>query len=520
MDQNYAEEARSEKQIFLLSYASKSINMDHLNGLIKSLNKEQVRFYKLFASRTRQAFDRKDLRFFDFLRKEKDAAQEEAFLQKLYPASTKNAVYRLRNRLLSDLNKSLSILHYEDDAFIHACHMLALYRYFFGRNLLSTARYYLRRSERSADSIENYELLDIIYGEYIRISHESLHINPELYIEKRRENRKRLEDIRAIDDLLAVVTFRLKTTQNFSPDTNPLLDLLKKTTDDFIKNRDLKNSPLLRFRIYRAVSQVLLQRHEYLPLEQYLLKTYREFERDRLFNRSNHDTRLQMLTYIVNTLFKTDKLKQSLQWAAELKSAMEEFNQLLFDKYFFFYYNALVINYSVLDPPKAISILEDLKDQARIRDNDYYHWFVYLNLAVLHFDQKQFRDAIKHFSKLSLLDGFKSADPSLRLKISIGELLNRYELQQSDVIEYKMARLKKEYKQLLAMESHREEKEMLEILRKMLNTADYKNDQKLLEKMAAFVDWTRNNNKEDGVIIDFGNWLQSKLKDVKLKYYK
>ena len=485
--------------------------MDHLAKLVKSLNKEEVRFYKLFAARTQQAFDRKDVRFFDFLRLQKSPEQEELFLQKLYPVESKNVWYRLRNRLLSDINKSLSVLHYEEDDFIHASQMLALYKHFFGRNLLEESRYYLRRAERSAGSIENYELLDIIYGEYIRYSHESIQINLEVYIETRQENRRRLEDLRAIDDLLAVVTFRLKTTQNFSHDTNPLLDLLKQSTDDFIKNRDLKNSPLLRFRIYRAVSQVLLQRHEYKPLEQYLLKTYKEFEKDKLFNRGNHDTKLQMLTYIVNTLFKTDKLRQSLQWAERLKTAMDEFNQLLFDKYFFFYYNALVINYSVLEPEKAISILEDLKDQTRIKANDYYHWFVYLNLAVLHFDQQHYKEAIRHFGKLSLLDGFKSADPSLRLKISVGELLNRYELQQSDVIEYKMTRLKKEYKNLLLQESHREEKEILDILRKMLNTADYKNEPKLLEKMKSFVDWTRNNSREDAVIIDYGNWVNAKL---------
>ncbi|MBL7923340.1 MAG: hypothetical protein JNL88_03990 [Bacteroidia bacterium] len=484
--------------------------MDHLPRLVRSMNKEQVRYFKLFAARTSQSFERKDLRLFDFLRKH-DPEKEEDFLLKLYPGASKNAWYRLRNRLLGDLNKSLSVLHYDDDAFIHACHMLALFRYFYSRNLLQEARYYLRRCERSAESIENYELLDLVYGEYIRISHESLQIDPQTYVEKRKENRRRLEDLRAIDDLLAVVTYRLKTTQNFSPDRNPLLDLLKKTTDDFIKDRDLKNSPLLRFRIYRAVSQVLLQRHEYKPLEQYLLRTYREFERDRLFNRGNHDTRLQMLTYIVNTLFKTDKLRQSLQWAARLKAAMEEYNQLLFDKYFFFYYNALVINYSVLDPAQAITILEDLKDQARIKTNAYYLWFVHLNLAVLHFDQKHFKEAIRHFGKLSMLDGFKNADPSLRLKISIGELLNRYELQQADVIEYKMTRLKKEYKSLLANEDHRAEKEILDLLRRMLNLADYRSDEKLMEKMQVFADWMRKNESDDGVIIDYGNWIRGKL---------
>ena len=68
---------------------------------MKALNKEQVRYFKLFASRTQQSFERKDIKLFDFLRKNEED-KEEAFLQKLYPGESKNAWYRLRNRLLSD----------------------------------------------------------------------------------------------------------------------------------------------------------------------------------------------------------------------------------------------------------------------------------------------------------------------------------------------------------------------------------------------------------------------------------
>ncbi len=485
--------------------------MDHLSGLIKGLTKEQVRFYKLFAARTEHTHDRKDIRLFDIIRKQDEDYDEEALVGQLYPNEGKNAWYRLRNRLLSDINKSLTALHYEDNDFIHACHMLALYRYFAGRNQLQSARYYLRRAERNATAIENYELLDIVYGEYIRHSHETLNINPEVYIEKRKSNREQLEAIRAIDDLLAVVTYRLKTTQNFSADQNPLLDLLKKTTDDFIKDRDLKNSPVLRFRIYQAVSQVLLQRHEYRSLEQYLLRIYKEFERDKLFNRNNHDTKLQMLTYMVNTLFKNNKLKQSLQWAEQLKTSMEEFHHLLYDKYIFFYYNALVINYSVLDQEKAIEILEDLKDNTKIKSNSFYHLFVYLNLGVLQFGKKRYKEAIRNFNKLILLDAYKTADRSLRFKIAICELITRMELESLDVLDYKLAQVKKDYKDLLSDPSHYAEKELLDIIRMMSDGVPIKKNQKLQEKIKVFIDWIRKNKEEDSVIIDYGNWLSGKL---------
>ena len=485
--------------------------MDHLPRLIRGLSKEQVRYYKLFASRTEQGTARKDIQLFDALRKLKDESAESKLIEKLYPGSEKNAWYRLRNRLLSDLNKSLTVMNYEDDDFIYVCNLLGLYRFFSKKNQLQEARYYLKKAEQRASAIEHFELLDIIYGEYIRLSHETMHINPEGYIDLRRKNKLQLEGLRAIDDLLAVVTYRLKTTQNFSPDKNPLLDLLKKTTDDFIKDRDLKNSPVLRFRIYQAVSQVLLQKHEYRSLEIYLLRTYKEFERDKLFNKNNHDTKLQLLTYIVNTLFKNNKLRVSLQWAERLKSAMEEFHHILYDKYIFFYFNALVINYSILDREKAITILEDLKDNSSLNANSYYQLFVYLNLAVLRFDQKSYKKAITHFTKIYLLDGYKTADRSLRLKIVICEIITRFELQNFDVLEYKITQAKKDYRDLLHSENNYAEKELLAIIKALVDDSFVAKNKKLKERMAHFIDWMRKNRDSDSSIIDYGNWLQDKL---------
>lgn len=486
--------------------------MDHLHSLVKGLSKEQTRFYKLFAGRTIHSHDRKDLKLFEFLRKNSPETSDEILLKKLYPDETKNAWYRLRNRLLTDLNKSLTILHYEDDDFIHCCHMLALYRYFINRNQLQEAKFYLRRAEKNAAAIENYELLDIVFGEYIRLSHETLQINPEVYIEKRKKNREALEGLRAIDDLLAVVTYRLKTTQNFSQDKNPLLDLLKKYTDDFIKDRDLKNSPVLRFRIYQAVSQILLQRHEYESLEIYLLKTYQSFDKDNLFNRGNHDTKLQMLTYIVNTLFKNNRQKLSLAWAEKLHSAMDEFHHMLYDKYFFFYYNALVINYSKLDPDKALEILNDLKDNPRIKSNSFYHLFVYLNLAVLKFDRKDYKESVKYFTRIFLLDGYKTADRSLRFKIAICELITRFELESYDVFEYKLAQLKKDFKDLLADDSHEGEKRLIGLLLQMMDPDSLSKNSPVRKSVEAFIVWIRKERDADSLIIDYGSWLEEKLK--------
>jgi tetratricopeptide (TPR) repeat protein len=141
------------------------------------------------------------------------------------------------------------------------------------------------------------------------------------------------------------------------------------------------------------VSQTLLQKQDYLTLEEYLRKTFSEFSGEQLFNRGNHETKLQMLTYLVNSLFKNGKVEESLQFAEQLHQAMQAFNNLLYERFEVFYYNALVNNYSTFDIPRAIEILQNLLKNPNLQKVPFYELFVYLNLATSYFDLKQLQFA-------------------------------------------------------------------------------------------------------------------------------
>lgn len=485
--------------------------MTILEEIVKGMNKEQVRFYKLFASRTNKDNDRKDIALFDYLRRNSDEINKERIFTKLYSDKDKNSFYRLKNRLLQDLFKSLSVQHYDDDDVMHVLHTLALVRFFFTKNELSIANYLLKKAEARAKEIEAYELLDIIYTDYIKLSHELVSIDPEKYIQQRKENQKKIQQVRAIDDILAAVSYRLKVTQNFSLNKNPILEVLEKTVDDFTQDNQLKQSSKLRFKIYDAVSQILLQKRDYRTMEDYLIKTYNAFEKENLFNKENHNTKLQMLTYIVNTLFKNNKLKKSLEYAEKLRKAMDEFHQMLYDKYIFFYYNSLVINYSKLNPDKAISILEDLKDNEKIKSSSYYQLFVYLNLAVLFFDKYQFNKSIRNLTKLFLLDGYKDTDKSLRLKIAMAELIIRYELKNEELLETKIEQVRKDFSDLIELNDYKTDFQLLVILKEMISKPERKSPGKLRTLVEDFL---KNNSElinEDAEIINYTSWLNEKF---------
>ena len=288
--------------------------MDILNRVVESMNKEQVRYFKLFQAKSHDREGRMDIQLFDYMRKSGDKYDEDKIQKLLYSGGDKNSFYRLRNRLLRDLSKSLMIQHFDDDESIYPLYLLALEKFYLSKNNVKVAYYFLKKAEEQSKNSENYELLDIIYGDFIKLSIEMPAVNPENYIRLRSENQKELRQLREIDDILAVVSHKMKLTQNFSSDENPVLALLQKTVKQYSSDKELSKSPKLRFKIYHAVTQIFLQKRNYTTLENYLLDTWREFNSEKLFNKHNHDMKLQMLVFIINTLFKNGNLKESLKF--------------------------------------------------------------------------------------------------------------------------------------------------------------------------------------------------------------
>ncbi len=484
--------------------------MDILQIIISSMNKEEVRFFKLFEAGM-TSDDRKDLQLFNFIRTNGAEYDENKIFSKLYGKGNKNPFYRLKNRLLNDVARSMHLQHFEKEENISAMNMLALAHLFLLKNNPAIAEYFLKRAENKARKSSSLELLDIIYGEYIKLSQEKTAINPEEYIRKRKLNREKIETLRQIDDILAIVTYQLRITQNFKPGKNPVLDLLQNAVNKISKDKALLRSPELRFRLYHSVSQILLQKRDYNALENYLLNIYHDFEKEKLFVRSNHDTKLQLLTYLVNALFKNGKYRESLRYAQLLRKNMEDFHHLLYDKYFFFYYNSLVINYSKLDPQKAISILEDLKENSKIKSHVFYMVFVYLNLVVLHFDLKDYKTAIRNLNRLYLLNDYKTTDISIRFRIAMAELIIRYELKDFELLEFKINRAQKEFRSYLALEENEKDRKFIRLLRKIINSAGFRQDKKLIEQVRNFTKLYPDDETDDIELISYSSWLNQLL---------
>lgn len=482
--------------------------MDILQNIIAGMNKEEIRNFKLYLYRTEKKGERKDELLFDFIKKNTDHYDENKILTRLYNTSDKNALYRLKNRLLDDIGKSLLLHHADTSEYNTIQNFLILSRIFQKKGQTDAAFYYLNKAAKKAIENDFPEWLDLIYGDYIKLSHETLEINPEEYIQKRKENRTKLIKLQEIDDILAALIYRIKVSQNFAQHNTQILSLLQKTINDFSKNKSIKSSSSLRFKIYQSVSRILLQKHDYISLEKYLLKTFLEFSKEKLFNKNNHEIKLQMLTYLINSLFKNKKIDASLTYTHELKTAMQEYDNLLYDKYLFYYYNSLVINYSVKNIDKAIEILHEAKENTVIKKLPMYNVFIYLNLAVLNFDKKNFKEALKSLVKPMMNDAFKNLDEAWHLKLEVFEMIIRFELNDLEFIKGRLQRIQKDFAKLLKNNAYKRQKLMLNIL-EHLSANNKKQKTKQLNKLIQLLVGSSVESSSDSDLINYNDWLKS-----------
>ena len=483
--------------------------MNVLFEVISSLNKEERRFFKLFAGRTNTSADRKDLRLFDYFMKQNDPEEDEISSQ-LY-GENKNAFYRLKNRLLSDINKSLLLQHIGNEADLSTLQYLLLSRVFKQKRKTQVAVYYLKTAEKKATKTESFELLNIIYNELIKLSHEMISIDVEEYIEKRKSNNIKLQQLHEIDDVLAAVMYRVRSAQNFSGKSAPIIEMLQSTVNDFTENNDIKTSSKLRIKIYQAVSRILLQKHDYTALEEYLRHTIAEFKKDGLYKKETHDIKLQMLTYLINSLFKNKKYTQSLKHTQELEKEMEAFGGFLKDSFLFYLYNSFVINYSVIDKEKAIKILEEAKNNTFIKQLPTYTVFIYLNMALILFDLKRYKPAIKHLSRLYLHEDFTKIARSFQIKILAAGLIMRYEIGDFDHLELQIKQWKKKFEDLLSKKEFEREVLLVDILSDLVYNDNIKNTPYLLQKSELLISKLSDDEAEDTDVINYNHWIKSKL---------
>jgi hypothetical protein len=483
-----------------------------LTELVHSLNKEEIRFYKLYAQRYASGRDGLSIRLLDLMRRDPDNANEEAIFRALYGDSgDKNTYYRLKNRLQEDLCDTLTLLHFGKHETNDIHRLICVYNILYQKEQYELAYYFLRKAEKNAKQTENFELLDLIYTNVVKLSNEIISINPEEYLALQTANALMIDRMRQMDQVLAVLNYRIKLTQNFQRGNETLLRLVDKTVRDFARDKSINDNRGFQIKLYRAISQAMVQKQQFKQLEPFLLKTYDTFVAKKWFDKATHDTHLQMLVYICNALFKNRKFEESIKFAKLLGEEMKKYEGVLYEKYVFFYYNSLANNYSQTNTNKALAVLDEFEHVNRKSRSSYYEQFIHLHRATFYFDLHKYPDAVKSMIKLYVNDHYKRADRNFKYKIEIAEVIMQYESKDYDTVIRRIKQVKKTYKDLLKDKAYTHDRVALDILQTLSDAETTKPDDKLSKKINDLIKDLIKTDQEEEHVINYLTWLAPKV---------
>jgi hypothetical protein len=483
--------------------------MDLLKNYIDSLLKEEIRAYKLFAKRSNDRKERKDVVLFDIYKGKKEV-DTTAIFKRLYKVGDVNTFYRLKNRLIEDIGTSLLLLNADRGDVFSVFKHLSLFQLFVERENYDLALFHLKKAERKAQRNSNLELLDLVYANYIKISTETIEINPEIYILKRNENAIELNKARKIDQLLAALSYRLKLSQNYASSDKSLLKIVDKTFKEYAADKSITEVKRYQTKIYKAISQVLVQQHNFIELEIYALTTFAHFEKRDWFDKSNHDLKLQMIIYIVNAKFYNHKHDESLRYADLLAKEMEAFNRLHFERYLFFYYNSLVVNYAFTNFDEALKKLDEFERLMRKRKNKFYDQFIYLNRATLLYEVKKYDEAVRNLMKLYASPVYEQLDESFKLKIAIAELILQYEAGDNKLVLKLVEQVSKNSLVKDNLEFNRE-RSLLKILESLAKSYRLKPNNKIEKAILNFIKKPIDAGVEESEVIKYNSWIRKQI---------
>lgn len=484
--------------------------MDILNQIVEKLTKDELRFFKFYLGAL-PGDDRKDMQLVDYVRQSGNRFDEHKIIRKLkYNTEDKNSYYRLKNRVIEDIGNSLVLLHTHKNDLYELLHYITLYHIYYAKALFKPCLVYLKKAEKIARKTESYELLDMVYSYLIRLSADLVELNPNDYIKLREDNAKLVGQLRSLDDLLATVTYRLKLSQNFGTGDKKQLDLLQNEVNAIARKTTSHYSRNLQTKIYRALSHIFLEQHNYAALEKVVEKTYQMFVRQGWFDKANHDLKLQMLTYYANSLYKNGKNKESLAITDILGNEIGQFSKLHYDRYLFFFYNLQIVNYSVLSPLRALKTLDLFQEEIHKKKNYYYDTFIHLNRAGLLYDTGRFKEALKSLVKLYLSDSFIGADKAFKFKVEVSEMIITYESGDYDTLLYRIGQVKRDYKQLAGLKNYKRDFDLLALLEDMSTIRDIKRDNSLQKRIKILLKQNTNPVNADTEIISYNGWLQRK----------
>lgn len=496
--------------------------MDILERIIEHLTSDEVRRFKILSNRFKADEEKKLLVLFDAIRAGNYKETENEIVTQLYgsiTAKTKNTYYRLRNKLLSNLEKSLLFYHYNYKNSIESLSNLQLSMLYQERGLYREGFYSLKKAEKVALEQDQFQILEVIYSEMVKLA---IHHNVDIdqVIERRKINQGKIDFLRANQEVLGTVTQSLMR-RNFSrsKSSSSLIETLEEIQSQLEEHKHLFLSASGRIMILRTVVSILIQKSAWDNLATYSERIFSEFEEEKIFNADNQPTRLMLLIWRVNALHKLLRLDEAAQVIEALGKDIKMYKRQNFNEFAFHYFSAkafnLKYNGQLDEAEKVIQLSLSTPDIIHHSTNEVY---LLISLADQYFCQKQYAKAGETIVRIEALQGTGILDEELNMFIHVFKIVTQYEDSQHKVVDKQIKGLRKKYKKFLKDEFYAKTDRFLEIVSRM-NTADLEGKRMMLKAAVdTFIREFPDSEIGGNEIIMYDVYLRSKVDEAQSYY--
>ncbi len=493
--------------------------MDILERIIENLTSDEVRRFKILSNRFKADEEKKLLVLFDAIRSGDYKEIEDDVIKQFYgstDAKSKNSYYRLRNKLLSNIEKSLLFYHFNYKNSLESFSNIQLSILFRERGLYREAYHNLKKAERVAIAHDQFNVLEVIYDEMVQLATTTkFEVDIESVLERRRENLQKIDILRANSEVLGMVTQQLmKRNYSRSKKSQSVIDSLENIKDMLEEHKNIFHSASGKIMVMKAVVSILIQKSAYRELEQYVKETFEDFERNNLFTKENHKVRLLMRIWRINALQKLLELNEASKDIELLKEEVKMFKKQNFNEFAFYYYTSSVYTLKLLGRlDKAGQTLDEAFSYKEILQNDISELYLLISLADQYFSESCYDRAKETLEKIISHSGFNVLDEELRFYIHIFEIVNAYEAKDFELADTRYRLLRKQFRYLLKDEFYAKAKRFIDLVMRM-NTAAIEGKRVFLKAAYKnFVNEFQGSEIGDNQVIIYETYLKSKLEE-------
>ena len=220
------------------------------------------------------------------------------------------------------------------------------------------------------------------------------------------------------------------------------------------------------------MSTILFKKGAYRDLEEYIVKTFDEFEREDLFDRNNHATRLLMRIWRINSLAKLLEIHEVHEQLPLLWKDMKMYGRQNFNEYVVYYFRAKILNDTFMgNLDEATDTLKEAFRTKELTQNPLNELYLLLSQADIHFSQEVFAKAFETIRQILSHKKFSSLDVVVQFYLHIFELVISFEAKNFGYTDTRHSQFKKKYKRMLKDDEYARAVRFVEIIMRLNQAA-------------------------------------------------